>query len=264
MTPWRLLEDPPQGAAWNMAVDDALLACASDVGPPTLRLYAWSAPTLSLGYFQPVSDVDLTACRARGIEVVRRPTGGRAVLHDDELTYAVVAPLHRFPGGVSVVYHQISQALAEALAVLGIPTSMQRHHARARSAACFDTPAFAELCVAGKKVSGGAQTRTRHALLQHGSLPLSFPGDALAAALRLGPVALRALRRQAAGIGEFAPVDGPQLACALKGVFARRFGPLEPGGLSRREATLARALTTEKYAALDWPHLKGVPHVIGR
>ena len=90
---WRLLLDPPAAGAWNMAVDEVLLnGTAAGISRPTLRFYQWMPPCLSLGYFQDFSVVNLDGCRALGVEVVRRPTGGRAILHDRELTYSVALP----------------------------------------------------------------------------------------------------------------------------------------------------------------------------
>src|SRR5690349_2496197 len=90
---WRLLNDPPASGAWNMAVDEALLeGVASGRSPATLRFYSWRPACLSLGYFQPFGIVDVSGCRARGVDVVRRPTGGRAILHDRELTYSLTLP----------------------------------------------------------------------------------------------------------------------------------------------------------------------------
>src|SRR5512136_792088 len=115
---WRLLKTPPAHGAWNMAVDEAILKgmeCTWSV--PTLRLYAWEPACLSLGYAQPVADVDKPRLQARGWELVRRLTGGRAVLHTDELTYSVIAPIQepRVVGTVLESYHRLAQALMEAM-----------------------------------------------------------------------------------------------------------------------------------------------------
>ncbi|HEX9617401.1 MAG TPA: hypothetical protein VGA03_08280, partial [Anaerolineales bacterium] len=110
---WRLIHTPPAPGAWNMAVDEAILeAVGRGQADPTLRLYAWSPPCLSLGYAQPSSDVDLPQLHALGWDLVRRPTGGRAILHTDELTYAVIAPLSepRLAGSVLESYQSLSQA----------------------------------------------------------------------------------------------------------------------------------------------------------
>lgn len=252
MTVWRLLDEGPQEAAWNMAVDKALLLRFPSEGRPTLRLYAWERPTLSLGYFQPSADVDADACRARGIAIVRRPTGGRAVLHSGEVTYSLVAPLTLFPPGVAAAYRRISAALIAALATLGLQARLVRVHRAGRSAACFEAPALAELTVADKKVIGSAQTRTRAALLQHGSVPLRFDLENLAAALRLSPRERRLLRRRAAGLAELVPgLDASRLRAALVEGFARAFDArLRPGSLSPAERELAARLARETFA--DW------------
>src|SRR3982074_669972 len=124
---WRLLLDPPAPGAWNMAVDEVLLdGVAAGTTPPTLRFYEWMPPCLSLGYFQPFDVVDIDGCRALGIEVVRRPTGGRAILHDRELTYSVALPasLLGHDGGVLPTYYRLSLALQDGLCRLGVPATL--------------------------------------------------------------------------------------------------------------------------------------------
>ncbi len=263
---WRLLEDGAESAAWNMAVDEAVLTLLPRGGVPTLRLYAWTRPTLSLGYFQPAADVDRAACAARGIDVVRRPTGGRAVLHANEVTYAVVAPLELFPAGVSASYRRISAALIGAVRALGLDAALERSHRRATSAACFEAPGFAELKVGGKKAIGSAQTRTRDACLQHGSIPLTFDAAALAAALGLPEGAARALKRQAAGLNDVSETEiAPEaVRRALSEAFATSFeAELIPAKLRPEERALAQRLAADKYASLDWSARKE-PHAAGR
>ncbi len=123
MEVWRRIGYETRSGAANMALDAAILA-AVDAGeaPPTLRLYGFAPPALSLGYGQPDDEVDFEACRRLGIEVVRRPTGGRAVLHDRDLTYALVVPSSdpRFPPSVSGSYQVVAEALRDALSALGV------------------------------------------------------------------------------------------------------------------------------------------------
>jgi len=268
MNQWRLVESGQQAAAWNMAADEAMLACYPQLQQPTLRLYAWRQPTLSLGYFQPLDDVDLDACASHGIEVVRRPTGGRAVLHHQEVTYSVVAGLGLFSSGVAASYRDISHILIEAFTRLGVCATLQRHHAQGHSSACFDTPAFAELTVDEKKISGSAQTRTKHALLQHGSLPLVFPWAQLGTALACSPARLRLLKRQATGLCDVTQVPATRLAAQLKRAliqaFENQFGPLVCASLTDEERSLADRLQTRKYAHLDWTHLKEATDVVDR
>jgi len=264
---WRWLDHAPRDAAWNMAVDEALWRLCGPHGRPTLRLYAWSPAAVSLGYFQRLEQIDQGVCRAHGFTLVRRPTGGRAVLHDQELTYSLVAPLRCFPDGVSGSYRAIGQAFVHAFAELGVPARLQRAAAYQRSAACFDTPSLAELTVAGRKVMGSAQTRGPHALLQHGSIPLRLDVDRLAAALRLSPRQARWLRRKAVGLQQAAgrTIGVEELKRAVLNGFQRAFDlRWQPAALSREEAALARRLATHKYCRLHWHRLEQGSHAVGR
>ncbi len=181
---WRVLVDPPSSGPKNMAVDHALAACLSP-GEAVLRIYQWSRPTVSLGRNEPARDrYDPAAGRSAGIEFVRRPTGGRAVLHDRELTYAAVLPCPT-PGGLRATYSLINRGLVEALRSLGVPAAMAwgRGSSAVRgfaagpdSGPCFDELAPGEVTVAGRKLVGSAQARLEGALLQHGSL-LIGPGQ---------------------------------------------------------------------------------------
>ena len=157
-----------------MARDHAL-ALSLPAGSALLRLYGWERPTLSLGRNEPARDrFDAAAARARGVDVVRRPTGGRAVLHWRELTYAVVAPA-RALGGPREAYRYIHRKLAKALASLGIPAEIAPDPARAvpvHAGPCFQAPAGGELVAGGRKLVGSAQLRVGDVLLQHGSILL--------------------------------------------------------------------------------------------
>jgi lipoate-protein ligase A len=170
-----------------MAVDEAILE-ASGRGDsfPTLRLYAWEPACLSLGYAQPYTDVNVSGLENCGWEVVRRPTGGRAILHTDELTYSVAAPLNEphLAGSLLESYRCISQALLTALRSLGLPVEapekppvlpvggVQEHNAPKDGPVCFEVPSNFEITWQGKKLIGNAQARRKEGVLQHGSLPL--------------------------------------------------------------------------------------------
>src|SRR5919108_3160094 len=130
--PWRLMITPPARGAWNMAVDEAILENAGrNESPPTLRLYAWEPACLSLGHAQPFADVDAARLQARGWDVVRRATGGRAILHTDELTYSVTGSAEDpvLAGGVLESYNRIAQALSVAVKDLGLPVEMKESKA---------------------------------------------------------------------------------------------------------------------------------------
>ncbi len=177
---WRLILSPPMCGAENMALDEAILetVCTED-SPPTLRLYAWDPPCLSLGYAQPISDVDLDRLEALGWDLVRRPTGGRAILHSDELTYAIMAKDDNphLAGGVLNSYRHLSKGLAQALTLLGVEVVIQPEipldQEDRTNPVCFQMPSAFEITAQMKKLIGSAQVRRRGCVLQHGSLPLS-------------------------------------------------------------------------------------------
>jgi len=161
-----------------MALDEALLESAGrGDAPPTLRLYAWEPACLSLGYAQPLGDVNFSALSANGWGLVRRPTGGRAILHTDELTYSVCGPPDepRLAGSVLESYQVLSRALLLALQRMGgtaqasqTPGSIEK----LQNPVCFEIPSNYEITVNGKKLIGSAQARRKYGVLQHGTLPL--------------------------------------------------------------------------------------------
>src|SRR3972149_8392190 len=179
-TQWRLLRHPPAGGAWNMAVEEAILESArKGEAPPTLRLYDWQPACLSLGFAQSLTDVDASALQQRGWDLVRRPTGGRAILHTDELTYSVIGPTSepRLAGSILESYQRLSQALLHSLELLGLPVRQQSRpsgsgNGQANNPVCFEVPSDYEIALGGKKLVGSAQARRKGGLLQHGSLPL--------------------------------------------------------------------------------------------
>ena len=165
-----------------MAIDEAMFRLAGrSAMPPTLRFYGWSNPSVSLGHFQHVeNEIDLAYCRREGIDVVFRPTGGKAVYHDDDLTYAVISGEKEglFPPDVMGTYQVISNCLISGLCGLDI-SARCADDGRADDpdrirASCFSAPSRFELLVDGRKICGSAQVRSRQAFLQHGSLLMTF------------------------------------------------------------------------------------------
>jgi lipoate-protein ligase A len=161
-----------------MAMDEALAeACAAGDSRPTLRFYRWEPAAVSLGRHQAIADVDRKGVDALGYDVVRRPTGGRAILHTDELTYSVTAPADeaRVQGSVMDAYLRLSNALLTGLHDLGLEADKAPGNVRAGpdvSAACFEVPSAYEITAGGRKLLGSAQSRRAGYVLQHGSLPL--------------------------------------------------------------------------------------------
>lgn len=209
---WRLIVDGPCDGVWNMAVDGALLRSRAAGGPPTLRLYRWRAPTVSLGRFQSAADVDRDACVRLGVDVVRRATGGRGVLHDDELTYGVtVCEADGVPRGVGASYRHLGAALLAAYAGLGVPAEFTASHRGVKgSAACYLAATQADLSLAGAKLSGSAQVWSGGACLQHGSFIVTRDVAREASVFRLAQHAAEALARD---------------AVTIEGVLSRRPGP---------------------------------------
>jgi len=179
MDNWRLIINPPNPGAWNMALDEAILESVTrKIQPPTLRLYAWHPYTLSLGHAQPFSDVDIKILKKRDWDVVRRPTGGRAILHADELTYSITAPaddLH-VSGNVVESYRLLSTGLLKALEIIGIQADSrpknEQENFHASNPVCFQYPSDYEITYLGKKLIGSAQARRNQGVLQHGAIPL--------------------------------------------------------------------------------------------
>jgi lipoate-protein ligase A len=177
---WRLLIAPPAAGCRNMAVDEAILdAVAAGQAPPTLRFYAWDPPCLSLGHAQSSEVLDEAGLAAEGWDSVRRPTGGRALLHVDELTYSIAAPdsVPGLAGGVLPSYQVLSRGLLAGLEQLGLHPDAAALTVVGQSdrlnPVCFEVPSAYEITVRGKKLVGSAQLRRRGAILQHGSLPLT-------------------------------------------------------------------------------------------
>jgi lipoate-protein ligase A len=269
---WRLLNTGSADGATNMAIDEAILTVVAEGrSPPTLRFFAWEPPCLSIGYSQAADEVDIARCRQAGVDFVRRPTGGRAILHTDELTYSIVVPQGepRVVGGVLESYRRLSAGLVRGLRLLGMDVvQAEAGHGTATltgqdadvSAACFDAPSAYEVTAGGKKLVGSAQVRRRGAVLQHGSLPLQgditrichylvVPSEERRQELR------RELRARATSLELVLRrvVPFAQVVEALVRGFSGALNlHLEPGELSEHELALVWQLRGEKYTAEAW------------
>ncbi len=246
---WRLIESPGMSGAENMACDEALLEVVGEElargGRPrvTLRLYSWEPPAVSLGYHQKAEQLDASRLERLGVSVVRRPTGGRAIYHIDELTYAVVGPLSLFADGSSVMatYKTLSAAILHGLRVhIGVEARLARGKPTARPdgrspVACFQSPASCDAVAGGRKVVGSAQVRRGGGFLQHGSIPL-VPREERERAVLLGSGAgkIEALGSLEEAAGR--PVAWSEAADALVRGFAEFSGvEFARGELSERE-----------------------------
>src|SRR5262245_42289205 len=226
---WKLIIDGALDGARNMAIDASLLDEVESADSPKtiVRFYGWSTPTISLGRNQQVEKaVDVEYCRAKGIDIVHRPTGGRAVLHDDELTYAVVSnDTDRFGDTIYGNYKRVSEALCLAYNRLGVPAVLAPETRKLSPMTndsdppCFLSPSRYEWMFEGRKIAGSAQRRLRKSFLQHGSMPITCNRAELARATRLpGP---EPLDQEMAGVAEFLS-ERPTLE-QLRGAFIRAF-----------------------------------------
>lgn len=263
---WRVIIHPPQDGPTNMAIDEAI---AEAVGarrvPPTLRFFAWEPACLSLGYAQPISDVDATRLHERGWDVVRRLTGGRAILHTDEVTYSVAAPMGepRVEGGVVESYRRLSVGLLAGLMRLGAGAQAEQSAGEGRGfkgPVCFEVPSDYEITVSGRKLLGSAQTRRSNAVLQHGALPLRGDLARICEALVFDSEAARDEARQrvraraitleeALGHG----VGMARVVGALMAGFCEALNlSLDEAQLSPEEEVRGAELRAAKYAAKQW------------
>lgn len=258
MTTWRLVDSGPCPAPYNMALDEAI---ATEVRkgrvPPTLRLYGWETPSVSLGSFQKVSDVDLHYCTKHDIPVVRRPTGGRAIFHRDELTYSFSAGNGDFfSGGLLDTYRQLSVALKSSLGMLGVEiivkTERESRSILTRSPLCFRSTSYGELTINGKKLIGSAQKRWKDGFLQQGSMPYSTEEEVTRKIFNLASVS--GINESMIGLREVLPgLDPADLKEAIRTAFERTFRvSLLSSGPSQEESHLAKELESRKYLSSQW------------
>lgn len=266
---WRSLDTGFLTGYENMAIDEAILiSCQGGKSPPTIRIYGWTPPAVSLGYFQKAENaVDLEACRKRGVDVVRRLSGGRAVLHHKELTYSIICREGTPPLGSSVLetYKTISECLIITLRGLGLDVqwiaSREKHTAaqeKDKTASCFSSPSWYEITVEGKKICGSAQKRGDGALLQHGSLLIDYDPELLAEVLhsrKSNEEFLSEIRSSTTAINRH--LSKKMDFNSLKKLVLKSFKDqlhliLTPGELTDYESQLKDHLLKQKYSTDSW------------
>jgi len=267
---WRLLLSPLADGPTNMALDEALLLnVATGEAPPTLRFFRWSPPCLSLGYAQPAGEVDPERLSHFGFDLVRRPTGGRAILHTDELTYSIAAPAgeERVQGGVVESYRHLSAGLRRGLEHLGLEVRADKEYSErekltavAQGPVCFEVPSNYEITAGEKKLVGSAQVRKQGGILQHGTLPLTGDVARICEGLKFDSAAERELARarvhqRATTVAEVLQreVSWEEAAAAMARGFAEALNlTLAESTPTSKEIELAGRLREEKYAAVEW------------
>lgn len=272
MEQWRYILTEPMSPAMNMAIDEAILTLHSEGKvPPTIRFYTWNPATLSIGYFQKAEkEIDMETVQARDLGFVRRPTGGRAVLHDQELTYSVVVSENhpKMPSSVTEAYKVISMGLLHGFQELGLNAEMvslaneeeKEKYSSPGSSACFDSPSWYELVVEGKKVAGSAQTRQKGVILQHGSILLDMDVELLFSLLKFPSERVKqrmidSFVQKAVTINE---VSGRQVTLEeaieafYKGFASGLDLSLVAEPLTAEELALAEELAQTRYATHEW------------
>ncbi|AOP15783.1 MULTISPECIES: biotin/lipoate A/B protein ligase family protein [Bacillus] len=269
---WRFIDSGRRDPAFNMALDEALLFWHSENKiPPTIRFYGWNPPTLSVGYFQNIEkEINLDAVKKHGLGFVRRPTGGRGVLHDQELTYSVIVSEEHpeMPKTVTEAYRVISEGILEGFreleldAYFAIPRTEKEKQSlkNPRSSVCFDAPSWYELVVEGRKVAGSAQTRQKGVILQHGSILLDLDEDKLFDLFiykndRLRERMQRNFKQKAVAINELTKekVTIEEASESFKKGFEKGLNiHLEPYELTEEETEFVEDLARTKYATDEW------------
>lgn len=275
-TTWHFINSGKCTPSYNMALDQALLEWHSNglIGP-VLRFYEWEPATLSIGYFQNVEkEINMEQVQKHNLGFVRRPTGGRGVLHEHELTYSVIVTesYPDMPETVTEAYRVISGGLLEGFKNLGldahfsIPESDEEKNnlKKPKSAVCFDAPSWYELVVEGKKVAGSAQTRQKGVILQHGAILLSLDEDKLVSLFKFSSDEQRekmriGLREKAVAIDELAgrSVTAEESAEAFSKGFEQALNmKLEPLKLTEEQVRYVKEIENAKYGNDAWTFKK--------
>jgi lipoyl(octanoyl) transferase len=273
---WKFIDSGNGSPSYNMALDEALLDWNSKGEiPPVIRFYGWDPATLSIGYFQKVEkEIDLEVVRKLGLGFVRRPTGGRGVLHEHELTYSVIVSEEHpeMPKTVTEAYRVISQGILKGFHHLGLDayfavphTAEEREALKSpRSAVCFDAPSWYELVVEGRKVAGSAQTRQKGVILQHGSILLDLDEDKLFSLFkypseRVKERMQKAFKSKAVAINEISPkkITLDEAKVAFKAGFEEGLNiNLEPLELTEEQIQTVQRIARERYENNEWNFMR--------
>jgi lipoate-protein ligase A len=276
---WRLIKDSYHTGFMNMAIDEAIMiAHREGLVPPTIRFYQWSPAAVSLGYFQDLEkEIDVDVCKNLGIDIVRRPTGGKAVLHDKELTYSfIIRENHPLVNdSILETYKKISGGIIRGLSYLGVKAELVPLREKLKStlsgnkakskishsdikSICFSVPSQYEVRVEDKKIVGSAQVRKREIVLQHGSLLIELEKDKLFSVFNFPSVQIRErlkIRFKATSLEEILrkKINFSELSEILPRGFEEEFGvKLTEGKLTKQEEKISKDLLENKYSTYEW------------
>jgi lipoate-protein ligase A len=241
----------------NMAIDEALLSSKM----PVLRLYQWKPAGLSIGYFQSAKAVNTNFCKKNNIEIVRRLTGGNAVLHDKELTYSFIIDERLMPKSVIESYKEISKGLLQGLRLLRLNPEMNDEVEKGKSSdVCFNDPSWYEILVNKKKIVGSAQRRVNGKLLQHGAILMDIDVKKYANCFKnCSKELISALEKRMTSInGESKEkIDLKKLKFAMKKGFEQALGiEFIEDNLTKKEISLSQILNKEKYSTKEWNFMR--------
>ena len=269
---WYFIDSGQNSPAFNMAMDEALLDWHSEgLIPPVIRFYGWNPATLSIGYFQKVEkEIDMEKVLELGLGFVRRPTGGRGVLHEHELTYSIIVSedYPEMPETVTEAYRVLSEGLLQGFKNLGldayfsVPDTDEKRAdlKKPKSAVCFDAPSWYEMVVEGKKVAGSAQTRQKGVILQHGAILLDLDAEKLLSVFKFSsPESKEAMRRKipekAVSINSIRsqPATIEECVDAFKAGFQEALAiGLEPYILTSEQLAYIKSIEEKKYGNDEW------------
>lgn len=277
---WRLIKGSYHTGFMNMAIDEAIMiAHREGLVPPTIRFYQWSPPAVSLGYFQDLEkEIDVNLCKNIGIDIVRRPTGGKAVLHDKELTYSfIIRENHPLVNdSILETYKKISGGMIRGLSYLGIEAELVPLREKLKNetllnkeekseirysdikSICFSVPSQYEVQVEGKKIVGSAQVRKREIVLQHGSLLIELEKDKLFSVFNFPSAQIRErlkTRFNATSLEDILKrkINFSELSEILLRGFEEEFGVrLVKGKLTEQEEKISKELLENKYSTYEW------------
>ncbi|GBD98874.1 octanoyltransferase LipM [bacterium BMS3Abin07] len=250
---WRYIKSGKTAAGVNMAVDEAIaFNVISGSSPPTLRMYSWDRPSVTIGAFQRLADIDTGFCRENSVPLVRRLTGGRAILHCTGITYSFAAgdTGHKDFGSLLDSYRILSAAFLNAFRKLGLDVSVRKRRERGTILAgnphCFDAVSFGEIAIKGRKIIGSAQKRFKKGFLQQGDIPFFTDQRLYKGIFDDGNVP--------AGLSRLYPDIGTgQLKISIVNEFEKVFNKkLGSGKLTEAESRLARDLLEKKYLSAEW------------
>ena len=255
---WRLIRDGSRNAPLNMALDEAIMhAHSRGVSPPTIRLYGWESPSISLGYFQDVerSGIDLQYCRDKGICLVRRPTGGKAVLHGHDLTFSIVAAETELPEGhrsVLASHRWLMTGIVKGFSILGLEVRLGSPiPSSQKSADCFAHAAACDVVWGQHKLAGSAQVRRHGVILEQGSIPIRPPGTDPSAVFGLA---------SAGHLPALGALTGAEIEDAMVAGFRSSLGvEIVEGHLSEEEFGLSAELVQTRFGSDEWTFGRPLP-----